>query len=124
MCIRDRSNAGYSYDFVSENLFALDSAVCKDGKLDPDGTGYTALVFNNQTYMTVDTANKVLDFLNNGLKVFVIGEFPSKVTGFHNWEEEQAKLAPIVEQIMAHKNTTTVASEAALPCLLYTSRCV
>lgn len=109
------SNAGYSYDFVSENLFAFDSAVCKDGKLDPDGTGYTALVFNNQTYMTVDTANKVLDFLNNGLKVFVIGEFPSKVTGFHNWEEEQAKLAPIVEQIMAHKNTTTVASEAALP---------
>ena len=37
------------------------------------------------------------------------------MTGFHNWEEEQAKLAPIVEQIMAHKNTTTVASEAALP---------
>ena len=55
------SNAGYSYEFVSENLLQLDSATCENGIIDPEGVGYKALVFCNQTYMNVDTTEKVLD---------------------------------------------------------------
>ena len=108
------SNAGYSYEFVSENLLQLDSATCENGIIDPEGVGYKALVFCNQTYMNVDTAEKVLDYLNQGLPVFVIGEFPSQVTSFYHWEQEQAKLDKIVAEIVNHENLVTVASQQEL----------
>lgn len=106
--------SGYSYDFVTANLLKLDTAYVEDGILAPGAGSYQALIFDEQTYISVETAQKILDYLNKGLKVFVIGDFPDKVPSFCDYKAEEEQLAQVTAQIMAHKNTFTAESEQAV----------
>lgn len=104
--------AGYSYEFISETLLGLDSAYVEDGILAPGDGNYKTLIFNEQTYISLDTAQKILNYLDSNVKILVIGNFPSKVTSFNNWESDEAILAEIITSIMAHPNTLTAESES------------
>ena len=68
---------GYSYDFLSPATINLDNMKVKDGILDKDGSGYKALVFDNQSDISYETANKILEFAKKGLKIIFVGEIPN-----------------------------------------------
>ena len=68
---------GYSYDFLSSATINLDNMKVKDGILDKDGSGYKALVFDNQSDISYEIANKILEFAKKGLKIIFVGEIPN-----------------------------------------------
>ena len=104
-------NSGYSFDFISENLLTLDSAYVKDSVLAPGNGSYKAMIFNQQTYIDVETANKILSYENSGLPVIVIGNFPTTPSSYADYEAETAKLETIAEKIMNHSNTYVAENE-------------
>lgn len=52
-----------------------------DGLLDADGPGYRALVLDRQEYITVAAAQKLVEYVEAGLAVVVVGALPSKAIG-------------------------------------------
>lgn len=104
--------AGYSYEFVSENLLGLDTAYVSNGVLAPENGGYRALIFKAPQYISVAMAEKIKEFLDNGLRIVVVGDFPSKTSSYKNWKEEEARLAKLIPAIISHKNTLTAEDEA------------
>ena len=72
------NNAGYTYEFISPELLNHKNATVSNGIFDIDGAGYKAIIINNQEYMEYNTAQKLLQFSNCGLKVIFVGVIPSK----------------------------------------------
>ncbi|WP_069987409.1 glycosyl hydrolase [Massilioclostridium coli] len=71
------TEAGYSYQFFTRSLFNLDSAVIKDGVLNPDGPGYRAMIINNVSSMAVETIDKLIEYANAGFPIIVVGQTPT-----------------------------------------------
>ena len=74
--VRDGSllNAhGYTYEFLSPGLLAHANATVRDGRLDPDGSAYKALVIAEQQGMTRTGMERAIVLAKAGLPVFVVG---------------------------------------------------
>lgn len=110
----DLEDNGYTYDFVSPYLLGLDEAQVRDGVLAPDGPSYRALVVDNEQFMPLHTAQTILSGLDNGLKVFFIGELPSMTAGYADAGAEDAALAQIMAQVKQHKNAVLLSSSGEL----------
>lgn len=67
---------GYSYDFLSPATLELDNMVVKNGVLDSDGSGYRALIFDNESDISYATASKLLEYAENGLTIIFVGKTP------------------------------------------------
>lgn len=104
---------GYSYDFVSPYLLNLNTANAKDGVIAPEGPSYKALVIDNEDYMPLDTAEKMLSYLDQGVKLFFIGNTPTMTPSYGNANQDQA-LRAVMEQIKNHANTTLLDTETQL----------
>jgi len=109
------ARAGYTYDFVSHNTLTLETARVENGVLNPDGPAYRALIVADQTYMDVATAERLIEYADAGLRIFVVGTFPSKVPFFKDWQEDEKRLGRLVQTLSDHENVTVVASEEAVP---------
>lgn len=114
----DLEDNGYTYDFVSPYLLGLDQAEVKDGVLAPNGPSYRALVVDNEQYMPLETAQRILSYLDGGLKVFFIGELPSMTTGYADAEQQDSALCSVMQQIKAHSNAVLLASSDELAAAL------
>ncbi len=96
---------GYSYDFLSPATINLDNMKVKDGILDKDGSGYKALVFDNQSDISYETANKILEFAKKGLKIIFVGEIPN-----NNVFSDDKDINSIMEKIIKQENVVCVDS--------------
>lgn len=113
MVTPDLEENGYSYDFVSPYLLNLDTANAKDGVIAPEGPSYKALVVDNEDYMPLDTAKKMLSYLDQGVKLFFIGKTPSMTPSYGD-SMEDSQLIAVMEQIKNHANTTLLDTETQL----------
>jgi hypothetical protein len=93
------SSAGYTYEYLSPGVLSGVSA-------------YRALVLNNQTTMSVPTAERLLALARKGLRIFVVGAAPSATTGA---DPDGARLGRVVAGLLAQRTVTQVAEEAGLP---------
>ena len=64
---------GYSYEFLSPRLLAHENAQVDDGRLDPQGAAYKALVLAEQAYVGAATLLRLAGLARAGLPVFVVG---------------------------------------------------
>jgi hypothetical protein len=111
------ARAGFSYQYVSPALFALPSAVVRDGRLAPDGPAYKALVLDAVTAMPVDAARRIADIAAAGLPVLIVGTVPERVPGMAQAGEE-ADLRASIARLLALPGVHRVAREADLPAAL------
>ncbi len=83
--------AGYTYDYVTQAILNMDNAVVgnQNGKtvLAADGPSYKALVIEPMgkgtvPEMSLDVAEKILNYAKAGLPVVIVGEAPSKVNSY------------------------------------------
>ncbi|MGO4255662.1 glycosyl hydrolase [Marmoricola sp. RAF53] len=110
------SKAGYTYEYVAPSFLAdPDLEVEADGGLFGDKSDEKALVLNNQTTMSVENAQRLLDLAQEGLRIFVVGDAPTATTGA---QPDGARLAGIVTELLAQPSVTRVASEDLLPAAL------
>ena len=125
--------AGYTYDYVTQAILNMDNAVVgnQNGKivLAADGPSYKALVIEpmgNGTVpeMSLDVAEKILNYAKAGLPVVIVGEAPSKVNSYPGSNENvgsselladaDAQLVAYMDELKGLDNVKTVADRAEL----------
>ncbi|EPQ27536.1 uncharacterized protein PFL1_05074 [Pseudozyma flocculosa PF-1] len=104
--------AGYSYDYVSALALQATAPKVKDGRLDPDGPAYKALVLNRASNITVAGIRTVLDYAQAGLPVVVLGDAPSDVPGFDANGTRKGEVQKAVQTLLGLKNVKSVAQES------------
>lgn len=110
------SKAGYTYEYVAPDFLAdPELEVEADGGLFADRSDHAALLLNNQTTLSVATAERLRDLAADGLRVFLVGGLPTTTTGA---KPGGAALATVVDQLLAQPTVEHVADEADLPAAL------
>lgn len=104
--------AGYTYDFVCPANLALENSVVKDGVLCPDGPSYKAMIVQYQSYMPTETAQRILEYAQNGLPVIIIGETPTITS---NLTEENSRLLSLMEELLKQPAVKQVDSYDDVP---------
>lgn len=108
------SKAGYTYDYLAPD-FLSNAAVEADGGLFGDKADQKALILNNQTTMSVENAQRLLDLATDGLRLFIVGEAPSATTGAKPGGDD---LTDVVAELLDQPTVAQVATEDALPAAL------
>lgn len=106
---------GYTYDFVAPANLMLETSVVKDGVLCPDGPSYKAMVIQNQTYMSGNTAKRILQYAQSGLPVVIIGDTPT-VSGAKN--EDPAATVEAMRALLKLPSVRQVNSYQEVPAAL------
>ena len=60
---------GYTYDFISPVALT---------KLDNNDRNYKAIILNNQSTLTIESAKKLIEFANAGMTIVIVGKAPSE----------------------------------------------
>ncbi|EZP74270.1 Alpha-L-rhamnosidase [Sphingomonas paucimobilis] len=105
--------SGYTYGFMSDALMAHPSAKIVDGRL--TNLGYKAFVLDAQGSgipMNLASARRLLSWARSGFPIFVIGELPARVSGYH--PADDAALRKVVAALFAQKSVTRVADRAGV----------
>lgn len=113
------SRAGYTYEYVAPGFLTDPTLeVEADGGLFGDRSDHAALVLNNQTTLSVATAERLRDLARDGLRIFLVGGLPTATTGA---KPGGAALAGVVDDLLAQPTVAHVADEADLPAALATA---
>lgn len=102
---------GFSYEFVSPEILALNSAVVTDGVLNQDGPAYKAIVVHNQTRISSAGLNRLAALAEAGLKIVFVGETPSKNMYYSDYIEagySDANITDGVKQLLNSPNVVCV----------------
>lgn len=99
--------AGYTYDFVCPANLALEDSVVKNGVLCADGPSYKAMIIQYQSYMPTATAQRILEYAQNGLPVILIGDTPTVTS---NLTEDNTQLVALMKELLAVPNVKQVES--------------
>lgn len=94
---------GYTYEFVSPAGLSLDNAVVTDGRLDESGPAYKALVFDSETSLPGETADRLLEYAQAGFPLLFVGGMPDQ-----DAYGEQADIASKMEQLAAYSSVRIV----------------
>lgn len=113
---------GYTYEYLSPGNLELPEAVASDALLAPDGPAYQALMFLNQTKMTVGAARKVRDFAAAGVPILFVES--SEFTSIGQKEGDALEVARLMSSLVSSglPNVVTVSSFAEIEGALIRAR--
>ena len=107
-------HAGYSYDFLSPAALKLDNATVTGGVLDEEGPGYKALIFDNESSIPQETAEKLLELSKAGFPLIFVGTVPEMSSN----TAENDTVKQLMDQVMAEDTTRIAESTAHVPAIL------
>ncbi|KAH7020710.1 uncharacterized protein B0I36DRAFT_275040 [Microdochium trichocladiopsis] len=82
----DLRAAGLSYEYLSPANIISENAKVTGGELDAAGAGYRAFVLDQEDFITAEAAEKLVEFVEAGLPVVIVGALPSKSIGSSSQE--------------------------------------
>ncbi|KAJ9653016.1 hypothetical protein H2198_007763 [Neophaeococcomyces mojaviensis] len=85
----DLVRAGYAYEYLSPDNFALPEVHVADGSLSPNGPAYKAMLLRGNDSMTLFGAQKLVEYAQAGLPIIVQGGIPTKVIGSNANEKSE-----------------------------------
>ena len=88
---------GGGADYVSETI--IRDAAVRNGKLCYGKKEYSVLFLAEITSFSQECADKILEFVRCGGRVFCIGKYPEKSLGYANYQKRDAKIRSIVEKM-------------------------
>ena len=105
----DLVDAGYAYEYLSPDNFALEGADVVNGILAADGPAYQAMLLRGNDSMTLFGAQKLVVYAQAGLPIIVQGGLPTKVIGSNTTEISQVPgvLASLTNLPSVHQISTT-----------------
>ncbi|MBR0225279.1 MAG: hypothetical protein IJL92_04385 [Thermoguttaceae bacterium] len=101
-----KDKKGWNFDGCCPQVL-IERAIVKDGKVRfPGGAEYSLVVLPQTNETTVALAEKLLEMKNAGVPI--IGAKPRRTPGLANHEEEDARLAELVDAIWSGENAPIV----------------
>ncbi|KAJ6518792.1 hypothetical protein C8R45DRAFT_5162 [Mycena sanguinolenta] len=108
-------NAGYSYEYVSPENLILPGVLVSSGRLASGGPSYKAFILNRQPNITVDAAQKVLEYAQSGLPIVISGPVPNDIPGFDANGTQQAQVQALMQQLLNETSVMVVSDETQVP---------
>jgi hypothetical protein len=84
-------NTGYTFDYVSDRQL-LNSQVSEGEIVTSGGTSYKAVVVPGTRFMPLETLQQLIEFVDQGGKVFFDAHLPQNVPGMYRVEEQEKQL--------------------------------
>jgi hypothetical protein len=104
--------AGLTWDYINdESLLAADYSA---GSLTVRGNTYQALVLGNVPYIPLETAGRVEQLAKKGANVLIYGHAPAMQPGFHNYWQNDAKVAGLFRAMTGAKTVRHIGQLPAL----------
>lgn len=97
---------GYSYDFIDPSVMELDNMKVTDGRLDIEGAAYQALILDNVNDLPYETAAKLNEYADAGLKIVIIGD-PAAERSYLN----DADIKDQMNTLLSKENVIQIASD-------------
>ncbi len=104
--------SGYAYDHINADAL-LKSRIENTQLITPGGARFSALVFQNEPAISLELAEKLLEFVHARFPVLFIGQAPKSETQFLNNAARTQKVRAIMEQCVGRGNTGAVAPSVA-----------
>ncbi|KAH8646859.1 hypothetical protein BX600DRAFT_484724 [Xylariales sp. PMI_506] len=79
----DLQLAGYTWEYLSPDNFALPEAYVSDGLFAPNRQGFKAMVVNSTSKLTQSGVTKLVEYAKAGLPILFYGGFPSDYSGYN-----------------------------------------
>ncbi|KAL0581293.1 hypothetical protein V5O48_000776 [Marasmius crinis-equi] len=108
-------SAGYTYEYVSPENFKLPGVSVTDGRLAVEGPAYKAFVLSRIQNITVDAAQSLIEFANDGLPIVIAGGLPVGIPGFDANGTQNAQVQDLLQQLTALPTVKMVDDENAIP---------
>lgn len=106
--------AGYTYEYVSPENFKLQGVSVSDGRLAIEGPAYKAIVLSRIQNVTIDAAEKLLEFAEDGLPIVIAGGLPIGIPGFDANGTQNTRVQDLVQQLTAFPVVQIVDDEEAV----------
>jgi len=108
-------NSGYTYEYVSPENLKLPGVSVTNGRLAPGGPAYKVFILNRQMNITLDAAQRLLQYSKSGLPVVISGPVPDDVPGFDPSGSQQAQVQTLMQQLLQQTNVKVVSDESQVP---------
>ncbi|KAJ5716257.1 secreted protein [Penicillium malachiteum] len=105
----DLEDAGYTYEYLSPDNFALPEAFVSDKVFAPNRQAFKALVVRSNESLTTLGVEKLVDYAHAGLPIIFPGGLPSNFSGYN--PTAAAKAVQDLKGIKSLKNVHLVSSD-------------
>jgi alpha-L-rhamnosidase len=103
---------GYTYDFVDPAALSAPEAGEIDGMLFGRRVGYRALLLDHEASIPAAAAQAILTLARRGLTVVIVGDAPSKSSGFANHEVNDQRVKTSMAALLKLPNVARITSRA------------
>jgi alpha-L-rhamnosidase len=114
---------GYTYDFVDPEALSEPEAGKIGGMLFGRRAGYRALVLDHEISIPAAAAQAILTLARHGLNVIIVGDAPSKSSGFANHEMNDRRVKTSMAALLKLPNVAQRASRAEAVAALHDLGC-
>ncbi|MCS7265280.1 MAG: glycosyl hydrolase [Armatimonadetes bacterium] len=105
---------GYAFDFVSDRMLK-EIVGAENGSLKTLGGEYKALLLSGCTLMQPETLRRIVELIEKGATVLVLGDLPEDVPGLANLSERRKEFASLREKLLGSlKNLSNNFKEAKI----------
>ncbi|KAF7353633.1 Secreted protein [Mycena venus] len=111
-------NAGYTYEYVSPENLKLPGVSVSNGRLASGGPAYKAFILNRAPNVTLDAAQRILEYAQSGLPIVISGPVPSDIPGFETNGTQKAQVQALMQQLLNETNVMVVGNETQVPSAL------
>ncbi|KAJ3889151.1 hypothetical protein GG344DRAFT_52267 [Lentinula edodes] len=111
-------SSGYTYEYVSPENLKLPGVTVSDSRLAPAGPAYKAFILGRQDNITLDAAQRLVDYAQNGLPVIIVGDIPSDIPGFEMGNASMVQVQSLMSQLTAEATVVVVEDESDVPSAL------
>ncbi|KAI3611660.1 secreted protein [Moniliophthora roreri] len=108
-------SAGYTYEYVSPENFKLPGVFVSERRLALGGPAYKAFILSRIQNITIDGAQSLIDFANDGLPIVIAGGVPDSIPGFDADGTQNSQVQALMEQLTALPTVKVVDDEEAVP---------
>jgi glycosyl hydrolase family 106( putative alpha-L-rhamnosidase) len=116
--------AGYTYDFIDPEALSEQEAGKIDGILFGRRAGYRALILDHEASIPAAAALAILALAKHGLNVIIVGDAPSKSSGFANHEANDRRVKTSMAALFKLPNVARRASRSEIAAALRNLGCV
>jgi hypothetical protein len=116
--IRELDRQGISWAWVNDD--SLRAATWTDGAIDIRGNAYQAVLLLDVPWLPPRTSLRLAELAEEGARVVVLGPAPARQPGYHDFEENDARVKAHSERILASESVVPVREPDGLSVLAET----
>ncbi|THV06626.1 hypothetical protein K435DRAFT_644795 [Dendrothele bispora CBS 962.96] len=103
--------AGYTYEYVSPENLKLPGVSVIDGRLAPSGPAYKAFVLSRISNITLDAAQRLMEYADSGLPIVFVGSTPDDIPGYEVGDEQKSKVKDLMNELVGKPGVKIVDNE-------------